>query len=250
MYFKKEPRIFYIPFPFLFGKFRAITLPPFGIFIEKSCKNSKNLRLHELCHWAQFEETRKNNPEQIDAEDKDKSDDELKAEYAEIADLAEHFHEILESSQVLRESGLPEDVRKEFPGSMYEALLRRSKDLLVSAHTLEVQKAETDLTIEDLKHALHGLRTFLEIMRDLETRELHKFEVVDQTDQLYKFAATNKENGAEYGLKVFVRPEEEKRGQARINFELNFDTKNPNEELKKAFSQETDFKEKKKTLFA
>ena len=31
--------------------------------------------------WKQFEETRQNNPEQIDEADKDKSDDELKAEY-------------------------------------------------------------------------------------------------------------------------------------------------------------------------
>ncbi|WP_417797826.1 trigger factor [Terasakiella pusilla] len=36
--------------------------------------------------WAQFEETRKNNPEQIDESDKDKSDEELKAEYKEIAE--------------------------------------------------------------------------------------------------------------------------------------------------------------------
>lgn len=36
--------------------------------------------------WQQFEETRKNNPEQIDEDDKDKSDDELKAQYLEIAE--------------------------------------------------------------------------------------------------------------------------------------------------------------------
>ncbi len=36
--------------------------------------------------WSQFEETRKNNPDQIDAEDKDKSDEELKADYAKIAE--------------------------------------------------------------------------------------------------------------------------------------------------------------------
>jgi len=36
--------------------------------------------------WKQFEETRKNNPDQIDEEDKDKSDDELKEEYAKIAE--------------------------------------------------------------------------------------------------------------------------------------------------------------------
>ncbi|WP_135078050.1 trigger factor [Terasakiella sp. SH-1] len=36
--------------------------------------------------WSQYEETRKNNPDAIDAEDKDKSDDELKTEYASIAE--------------------------------------------------------------------------------------------------------------------------------------------------------------------
>jgi trigger factor len=36
--------------------------------------------------WTQFEETRKNNPEQIDESDKDKSDDVLKEEYRVIAE--------------------------------------------------------------------------------------------------------------------------------------------------------------------
>jgi len=36
--------------------------------------------------WKQFEETRKNNPEQIDASDKDKSDEVLKEEYKVIAE--------------------------------------------------------------------------------------------------------------------------------------------------------------------
>jgi len=36
--------------------------------------------------WEQFEQQRKNNPEQIDEDDKAKSDDDLKAEYREIAE--------------------------------------------------------------------------------------------------------------------------------------------------------------------
>lgn len=173
---------------------------------------------------------------------------EIFAEYSQITNLAEKFYELLSNSKAIQEADFPEDLKMEFPGNIYEAILRRSKDLLVSAHMLEVENIDTELNVEDLKHAFYGLRTFLEIMRDLETQEKHELEVVDQTDQLYKFKARNREDGTEYGFKIFIRPEEEKDAQARINFELDFDTKHPNEELKQAFYQETDFKAKKKTL--
>jgi len=51
---KKLPRIFYVSR--LPGRYRGITLPPFGIFIEKAHKDNKKLHIHELCHWRQFQE--------------------------------------------------------------------------------------------------------------------------------------------------------------------------------------------------
>ena len=46
----KKERVYYIPFD-IPGPQMAITIPPFGIFIEKKLKNNKSVLRHEEVHW-------------------------------------------------------------------------------------------------------------------------------------------------------------------------------------------------------
>jgi len=47
---QKKERVFYIPFN-IPGPQMAITIPPFGIFIEDDLKNNKSVLKHEKVHW-------------------------------------------------------------------------------------------------------------------------------------------------------------------------------------------------------
>ena len=53
----KPVKVFYLPFN-IPGKQMAITIPPFGIFIESQYENEGNKRgslvRHELVHWDQY----------------------------------------------------------------------------------------------------------------------------------------------------------------------------------------------------
>lgn len=37
------------------GDRKAVTMPPFGIYIEPDSQNNDQIRKHELCHWQQYE---------------------------------------------------------------------------------------------------------------------------------------------------------------------------------------------------
>ena len=50
--FKKD-KIYYIPFN-IPGSQMAITIPPFGTFIESKYKTDKTMLKHEMIHWNQF----------------------------------------------------------------------------------------------------------------------------------------------------------------------------------------------------
>lgn len=49
----KKNKIYYIPFD-IPGSQMAVTIPPFGIFIEKKYKGDKSLLNHESVHWDQY----------------------------------------------------------------------------------------------------------------------------------------------------------------------------------------------------
>jgi len=50
----KTQSIFYIPFD-INGKQMAITIPPFGSFIEEKYRQDKGILCHEKAHWTQYE---------------------------------------------------------------------------------------------------------------------------------------------------------------------------------------------------
>ncbi len=49
---KKKPKLFYVKY--LFPPFRAMTIPPFGIFIKKEFKGNRQILKHDLIHWKQY----------------------------------------------------------------------------------------------------------------------------------------------------------------------------------------------------
>jgi hypothetical protein len=48
----KAPKIYYVNY--LLPPFRAMTIPPFGIFIKKEYKNDLQILEHDLIHWRQY----------------------------------------------------------------------------------------------------------------------------------------------------------------------------------------------------
>lgn len=48
----KPPRIYYVNK--LLPPYRAMTIPPFGIFIKKEFKDNKKILNHDLIHWKQY----------------------------------------------------------------------------------------------------------------------------------------------------------------------------------------------------
>jgi hypothetical protein len=50
---KRYPRIWYVSL--LVPPFRAMTVPPFGIFIRKQFRGDEQILRHDLVHWQQYE---------------------------------------------------------------------------------------------------------------------------------------------------------------------------------------------------
>lgn len=50
---KKEAKIYYVNF--VLPPFRAMTIPPFGIFIKKEFKGDDQILKHDLIHWKQYQ---------------------------------------------------------------------------------------------------------------------------------------------------------------------------------------------------
>jgi hypothetical protein len=48
----KNPKIYYVKY--LLPPFRAMTIPPFGIFIKSKYKGNTQILKHDLIHWKQY----------------------------------------------------------------------------------------------------------------------------------------------------------------------------------------------------
>ena len=180
---------------------------------------------------------------EIGLHDPDDMAEEIFTTYAKILDASAGLAGRIEKGLV--GSSLPQETQISATEAMCQTILRRAKDLLMSAYVIGVENKGGKYGVADLRNAMQGLETFLEIVGGLDDHTsgynilLHKsgkeeheqrFIVEDQKGQMYE-------------LVIMVRPEEDlvKRAQARINFELNFDTRKPNKNLKRAFGQETKF---------
>lgn len=50
----RQPKIYYVHW--VLHPYRAMTIPPFGIFIKKQYKNDKKILNHDIVHWKQYQE--------------------------------------------------------------------------------------------------------------------------------------------------------------------------------------------------
>lgn len=48
----KDPKIYYVKY--LLPPFRAMTIPPFGIFIKSKYKGNEQILKHDLIYWKQY----------------------------------------------------------------------------------------------------------------------------------------------------------------------------------------------------
>jgi len=49
----REPKFITMPLP---GDRKAVTMPPFGVYIEKDVKDNEQVIKHEKCHWKQYQD--------------------------------------------------------------------------------------------------------------------------------------------------------------------------------------------------
>ena len=131
--------------------------------------------------------------------------------------------------------GVNQELVKKIPLQIHDALLLRTKDILLGAHLLAKNNELNGLRIVNVREAMDGISLMLRILNDIGQENNFSFQEKNRTEQNFKYEITNKENQKKYGLKIFLRPKAEKNAQARVNIELSFDTDNPDERLKKAF---------------
>lgn len=137
--------------------------------------------------------------------------------------------------------GVKDSLSKEEMDSLgdqvYEAMLRKLKDVLLAG----VRSEKYDISAENTIDALQGLQGSLDLINEfLKPHDSYvtKIKIKMPKGQSPQFLLTDL-NGHQYRLKYIVRPRADEQAQARINFELFFNTKNPNEKLRKVFEQET-----------
>jgi hypothetical protein len=125
----------------------------------------------------------------------------------------------------------------EFSQQIFEALVRKMKDLCLII--IRAKDEETN------RKGLVALRSFGKsvaiISNVLSKGTTYKKEMIEMpSGQMPQFLVTDFDE-KEYRVKFLVRPKAENGAQARINVEINFDTENPNLEMKEVFYQETEW---------
>ena len=125
----------------------------------------------------------------------------------------------------------------EFSQQVFEALVRKMKDLC-----LVIIRAKDEETHKKGEDALEGLSKSIAIIFNMLGKgSTYKRDVIEMPHgQMPQFLLTDY-NEKEYKLKFLVRPKAEKKAQARINVEIDFDTEKPNNRLREVFYQETEW---------
>lgn len=153
--------------------------------------------------------------------------------YAVLLDEAEKLKNKM--STVKEVEGVNSDLLRKMPLQIYDALLLRTKDILLGAYLLAKNGELKGLNVLDVRKATDGVSLMLKILNDLKKEENFSFQEINRTEQNFKYEITDKKSEYKYGLKIFLRPRAEKNAQARVNIELSFDTDKPNEKFQKAF---------------
>jgi len=152
-------------------------------------------------------------------------------DYSEMLKTANHLKDRIKEN---KNSELEAEFRNKLADEVSEAVVLRAKDILLSAHHVATNKSEK-FSVSDVRNSLDGITKMLSIIGDLGEGQDYDFSAIQENEFGKKFSVIEKETKQMYELKTFVRSKAEKNAQARINFELNFDTKYPNKILKDAF---------------
>lgn len=153
--------------------------------------------------------------------------------YSNILNEAEKLKTRMKS--VKKVEGVDHDLVNKMPAQIHEALLLRTKDILLGANILAQKKELKGLKVGNVREAMDGISLMLKILNDIGFAEKFSFQEKNRTEQNFKYEVVDKRTEKKYGLKIFLRPKAEKNAQARVNIELSFDTDNPDERLGKAF---------------
>lgn len=154
-------------------------------------------------------------------------------------EVFDRYASLIDKSESLR-AKMSEALNKEsenlgeFANYIQEAFLRRAKDLLLASGK----------DVKGVLKAMDGLHLFLRIAGDLNVGESYSWEVQESGDPQVKRYRVQDETSA-YILRVSTRPEQNSAGQARINFELDFDTDRPNIAMQEAFKQVNEYPQAK-----
>jgi len=147
---------------------------------------------------------------------------EVSGRYSDLVDKSSQLEQLLIKS-----------IPTEFATAIREAFLQRTRDLLFAAGD----------NVQTVRRAMTGLQRFLDIVGDLDVKKgVYVFAPEPSTDsELHKLRVFNIGTDTEYVLRILVRPEAEEGAQARINFELDFRTPNPEDWLEEAFRQTNEY---------
>ncbi len=171
----------------------------------------------------------------------------------EAKQIFEGYSRLIDSSEKIEQTlvhafSRDDEMLQSVPFQIRDALLLRAKDVLVGAHKIVASPEESKLDHRDVLDALAGITRMLDILSDVGQKENFNFAPNKTTEKnLFKYRVEDKENHA-YNLKIFIRPEAEQNAQARINFELSFDTDKPDERLQRAFKNEVISHTQNKTM--
>lgn len=126
-------------------------------------------------------------------------------------------------------------LKDDFPKELQEAFLRRAKDLILATELSVTQTEQQDHL--GVFRAINLLaEMILEVFQDNLSKSYFKYRLESSHNNSFVFHVTDSQD-MEYRLKMFFRPEANNEGQARINFELDFNTAVPNQKLLKLFKQ-------------
>lgn len=165
--------------------------------------------------------------------------------YSDLVKKADSLGNLFEQSGLLNNEA--EKDGKQLSLDLQDAVLLRSKDILMAAGERLIQEdGPLEKPMGEVTGTFEALSLYLDTISVLaDSNNKPEGLVVDalpdraDAPDTYFYKVEDVRTGFDYRLKIFVRPLADRRGQARVNFELIFDTDKPNIKLKEAFRQTT-----------
>ncbi len=173
------------------------------------------------------------------------------AAYAQSIDSATQF------GTNFKESGAPVETAQMIQ-EVQKSLLKRAGHLFDAGKQMALWEYSGTEEIPDLIEAFNGVAKMQDILARIghdeklsvtrnNAREGGKNLSADTGSEAFFFGVQDIAKSEKLALKVFIRPQANADGEARINFELILNDMSTDSPLKKAFAQEIEYKTSKKT---